>query len=44
MNEVFDDNVQLLPTTFHQINTKENIIPEENEEPIYATLKLPNEK
>jgi hypothetical protein len=39
-----DDNVQLLPQSINQIKLHENMIPEDEEEPLYATLKVPNEK
>ncbi len=39
-----DDNIQLLSQLRNQTNVHENIITEDEEEPLYATLKLPNEK
>jgi hypothetical protein len=40
-----DDNVQLLPQSINQTSLHENIpIENDEEEPFYATLKLPNEK
>ena len=44
MADPFDDNVQLIPPVQKQTNVHENMILEENEEPLYATLKLPSEK
>jgi len=38
-----DDNVQLLPQSRNETNMHENIITEDEQEPLYATLKLPNE-
>jgi hypothetical protein len=38
---IIDDNVQLLPNS---TNIHENIITEDEEDGLYATLKLPNEK
>jgi hypothetical protein len=39
-----DDNVQLLPQSINQIQLHENLMPEDEEEYLHATLKVHNEK
>jgi hypothetical protein len=39
-----DDNIQLLPHPFNQLQRHDNIIREDEEEPFYATLNNSNEK
>jgi len=38
-----DDNIQLVSQSINQTNLNENIITEDEAEPWYATLKLPNQ-